>query len=814
MGQKKFKVAVICGGPSLERGISLNSARSVCDHLRSEQVEVVPIYFDYKNHPYLVSPGQLYSNTPSDFDFKLQSSAKPLSMPALKKLLKSVDLTFPVIHGPFGEDGRLQKMLEGWGCPFIGSPSAACLKGFDKFIGNEFLKDLGFFSLPQLLVKRNERNFRKNIQEFFRTNKLRRAIVKPATGGSSIAVYSVSTVDEAVKAARAIFNQRVDKRIVIEPFCQGTEFTVIILQNRFGLPVAVMPTEIELDYRDHQIFDYRRKYLATRQVTYHCPPRFSDAVVEQIQTRAEQIFTALGMRDFARIDGWLMPDGNLWFSDINPVSGMEQNSFLFMQTSRIGMSHRDLLRYLVTSACRRHGLEFPQEPATHSKRRKPINVIFGGDTAERQVSLMSGSNVWLKLRRSSEYNPQPFLLDHKQNVWRLPYGAVLNHTVEEIYETCISAEQDEKRLQRLRERVIEHLATDESFLSEPWFTPEKMSLEKFLEESDRVFIGLHGGIGENGELQKMLERRKIPFNGPGSLASRLCMDKNLTGLALKGLESEGISVAKKRVERLASFKRWSLRQFRDYWNELCAELNSKTLIVKPIDDGCSAGIVRLYNAEDLRVYVSFARKAAPFIPQDLITEQHGIVEMPTVAMKNVLFEAFIETDKVSVVNNSLRWQRKNNWIEVTMGVLERGGKMHALSPSITVAVGNVLSLEEKFQGGTGVNITPPPQPFVSELAIKAAKRRMELVAKRLGLQGYSRIDAFMHIKTGELIVIEANTLPGLTASTVIYHQALAEPTPMYPTDFLEAVMHAAERRYSSALAEEVRSSIGQRMRSL
>ena len=149
--------------------------------------------------------------------------------------------------------------------------------------------------------------------------------------------------------------------MVVEPFCEGIEFTTIILQNRFCMPVAVLPTEIEMDYKDHQVFDYRRKYLATRQVTYHCPPRFNDDVVERIQIQAEQLFTVLGMRDFARFDGWVMPDGNLWFSDFNPISGMEQNSFLFQQSSRIGMSHRDLLRFIVRNACRRYNINFSKK---------------------------------------------------------------------------------------------------------------------------------------------------------------------------------------------------------------------------------------------------------------------------------------------------------------------------------------------------------------------------------------------------------------------------------------------------------------------
>ena len=825
-----MKIAILCGGPSLERGISLNSARSVCDHLQSDEIEIVPIYFDQKKKPFHISRAQLYSNTPSDFDFKLASTAKPLSASGLLRLLKSVDLTFPVMHGPFGEDGEIQRYLQKNKLPFVGSPEAACKLAFDKHRANDFIRENGFFAPPSIVLKSHLNEHASLIKDFFKREKLQRVIVKPATGGSSIAVYSVSTPEEALQKAHEIFSKRVDTRVVVEPFCEGIEFTVIILQNRFGLPVAVMPSEIELNYADHQIFDYRKKYLATRQVTYHCPPRFSNEVIEKIQIQAEQLFTLLGMQDFARFDGWLLPDGNLWFSDFNPISGMEQNSFLFMQAARIGMSHSDVLNYIVRSACRRNKIlewlavsdqrsveRLPAlfEPEPQSRRpssqlpaKKKISVLFGGDTAERQVSVMSGTNVWLKLRKSEKYEPTPFLLDTHHHVWRLPYALTLNHTVEEIMETCESARNDEARLADLIRRVATKLSVKEGELSEPWFLPEKMTLKQFIQQSDFVFIGLHGGIGENGELQKMLEKAKKPFNGSGSETSRLCMDKYKTGQVIQNLREQGIYTAEKKLEKRSVFDGFKPLDYKHYWKELTQLLGSKTVIVKPVGDGCSAGIARLFSPEDLKSYLTHVKKKAPFIAPGTLTEQHGVIEMPTNTMKELLFEQFIITDKIRVIGNRLKWEEKTNWIEITMGIVQRRAEsgerraklqkrstlhaprspLAAMAPSLTVALGNVLSLEEKFQGGTGVNITPPPQPFVKKSAIQKAQKRMELVAKALGIRGYARIDAFMHRHTGELIIIEANTTPGLTPSTVIYHQALEEKPPLYPTQFLETII--------------------------
>jgi D-alanine-D-alanine ligase-like ATP-grasp enzyme len=105
-----------------------------------------------------------------------------------------------------------------------------------------------------------------------------------------------------------------------------------------------------------------------------------------------------------------------------------------------------------------------------------------------------------------------------------------------------------------------------------------------------------------------------------------------------------------------------------------------------------------------------------------------------------------------------------------------------------VAEGAILSLEEKFQGGTGVNITPPPENLISTQAIRKARKNLELLATQLGIHGYARIDTFIERTTGNIKVIEVNTLPGLTASTVLFHQALAEPIPLYPKEFLEMII--------------------------
>ncbi len=776
----------MCGGPSAERGISLNSARSLLDHLSGDGIEIVPVYVDPELRFHRLSPAQLYSNTPSDFDFKLHSAAAPLDEAGLIALLRGADLVFPCIHGAYGEDGTLQGFLEAHGIPFVGSPAAACAQMFDKYEARRVLREAGYATLPVLLVDGDS-----SIERFFAEHRLARAVVKPARGGSSIGVSSVTCAAEAAARAAELAAQGID-RILVEPFCRGGEFTVVILEDAAGEPVALLPTGIAMDYGRDRIFDYRRKYLPSADTVHHCPPLFPDAAVRRICRDAEALFRRFGMRDMARLDGWLTPDGDVLFTDFNPLSGMEQNSFIFQQASRIGFSHRDLLLHVVGSACRRHGIAPPPRAAPQEGRDK-VRVLFGGATAERQVSLMSGTNVWLKLRRSRRYAPEPYLLDPDGEVWHLPYAYCLNHTVEEIHASCIEAPARAARLAALAAPIRKRLFGAADPPGDGAALPRRLAFAEFAEEAAAegafVFLALHGGIGEDGTIQARLDRYGVAYNGSGPEASRLCMDKLCTGERIAALGEAGLTSAPKRAVSLAE-----AADAAGLWRELTAALGPPPLLIKPRADGCSAGIVRLDSAADLARYAELAASGAATAEPGTFAAQNRIVEMGRDAANGFVVEPFVATDRVAVAGMALSHAAVAGWIELTVGVVEEGGVYHAFLPSITVAAGEVLSLEEKFQGGTGVNITPPPPEIISPAQVALIRRHVEAAARALGIANYARLDIFFNRLDNRTMLIEANTLPGLTASTVIFHQALAEEPPLYPGPFLERIIASARAR--------------------
>ena len=452
------------------------------------------------------------------------------------------------------------------------------------------------------------------------------------------------------------------------------------------------------------------------------------------------------------------------------------------------------MNYILKTACARYGIKIAKK-TIKNKKRKIVNVLFGGPSSERQVSLMSGTNVWLKLKKSNVYEPKPHLLDFSLNVWELPYSFALSHTVEEVLHTIKNAKSIAEKLKIYQKEIYARLGITKDDIHEPFFMPKKYSLNEFIKKSKFVFLGLHGNPGEDGTIQALLEKANVKHNGPSAKTSALCMDKFETAQAVNRLGVGGIHSANQIVLKISE-----LDDAKKSWKILLEKLGSKTIIVKPRADGCSSGIFRLFDEKDLEKYISFVKNKSPFVPAGTFKNQKDIVDMPTTKIHDLLFENFIETDLIKVDGIKLKYIKKTGWIETTVGVVtiprtspqpspyKGEGVIHVMNPSITVAEGEVLSVEEKFQGGTGVNITPIPSNIIKPAVLAKIKERVGIVATGLGIVGYSRIDVFVNVATGEISVIEANTLPGLTPSTVIYHQALAEKVPLFPTKFLESII--------------------------
>ena len=801
-----FKLLLICGGPSPERGISLNSTRSIYDNIGySKDIEVKVIFVDTNLQKYFVDETFLYSNTTSDFDFKIASECEVMNEESFIKALQKSDLVFPIMHGKYGEDGTLQKILEENNIKFVGSDFKACQKMYNKSNAEEkILNAYGFTSVPKLILNRQD-DIAKEIKNFFVKNNLEEVVIKPVEGGSSIGVEYANGTHQSIKIANEMLTEQT--AIVIEKYCKGKEFTIIILQNGEGEPVSLIPSEIEIrnnsmlrmpsqyaekiiDRKD-MIFTTRKKYLPTNETHYYSPPRFEKEKIEEIRNQAMNLFRLIEAKDFLRIDGWVLENGEIYFSDFNPISGMEQNSFIFQQGAKIGFTHSQMINYILKNSSKRQNIHFPEnEEKILNKKR--VHILLGGITSERQVSLMSGSNVWLKLINSKIYDPHPYLITLKDNefkVLELSYDLVLNHTVEEIIYQH-STPKDEEYENNLIREICENLGILNKKTFERKFK-DYITLNEFINNCKRqdayVFLGLHGGFGEDGSIQKYLEDAGVEFNGSGSKTSNICMDKYLTGKIVDGLNFPGFRTAKK----ISAYIKDLIKIVKDgiiekYWGNLTEKIGSENVVIKPQCDGCSTGVVILTSKEELKNYISFFINGIDIAPSGTFKMHAGQITIG-ITNEKLIFEEYILVDTLEITNNKVLYNGPIKWIELTVGVLEKNGQYHSLNPSITIAKSGVLSLEEKFQGGTGVNLTPPPEYIISTELVELIKSRMESTAKACEIKDYCRIDIFANNETKEIIVIEVNTLPGLSPSTVLFQQGAKEKPPLNPRSFLERI---------------------------
>jgi hypothetical protein len=284
------------------------------------------------------------------------------------------------------------------------------------------------------------------------------------------------------------------------------------------------------------------------------------------------------------------------------------------------------------------------------------------------------------------------------------------------------------------------------------------------------------------------------------------MNKAITNELIDRLGDSRLQTAPRRVVAAAELTGRSRRFLRRVWRDAARALGSRTLIIKPVDDGCSTGVAKLGSAVDFFNYLQRALSGRAAIRAGVLKHyRDATITLPTPPAAFYLLERYVKTATItmqsatpesgSVAVPRLKWDTSNPWIEVTIGAVEEHEGMRVLNPTVTVRSGATLMLEEKFQSGTGVNITPPPRRYVAPGAVEAAKGGISRLIAALDLGGLVRIDAFMHCRTGALKIIEVNTIPGMTPATAIFHQGLAEQPPIFPRELLERVLRAARTRY-------------------
>lgn len=621
--------------------------------------------------------------------------------------------------------------------------------------------------------------------------------ITTATGQRITSPQALGAYLDAATGPVHLASHDAPQELLIEQFIAGTEFSCIVLETPEGMPVGLPPTEI---IKPRALFDYRAKYLpgqARKRTPIHLP----DDAVAALCSEAERLFRALHFSVYARLDGIRAADGTVYFNDPNTTSGMLPGSFFFHQAAEVGLTPTELLTYILLRSLQvraaegvyggaAHGLhqtllgQLQRERAAADTRAR-VGVFLGGYSAERHVALESGRNVYEKLAASADYRPLPlFVLQNALlppayraahglsadfSLWELPTALLLKDNADDIAHTLVAGIVGTQAQYPTRPVVASIRARAQPitglFGTEPRYSPQLVPFEALPQRIDLALNTVHGRPGEDGQLQTVFEALGLPYNGSRPEALRRTQDKAETNAYL---EIHGV-----RVPRRAIVARQDPAGL-----TLAGTGLAYPVIAKPIDEGCSSAVKKLRSDTELAAYarIAFREVADWATPEATLLRLQPGEDFPQ--KDQFLLEELIATSPEASV------------IEVTVGFVTHRGADGALRyevfvPSETRAVGEVLSLEEKFLAGEGQNLTPArlsPDPARQALLIAHVQAEVAYSAALLGLEGYSRFDGFVRQWTDgryEFIFLEANTLPALTPATVLFHQAaVAGYTPL------------------------------------
>ena len=312
------KVAVIEGGYSKEKSISIKSAKTVFDNLDRTKFDPIRVLIDENEWTAYDEEGR-YSVDKNDFSFKKNGT----------KL--NFEYAFIVIHGTPGEDGRLQGYLDIVGVPYNTSPAAIMALTFQKFHCNRYLSTIGINVAEAVLIKKGDHI---NQQEILNTVGLP-CFVKPTDAGSSFGVSKVKEINKLLDAINHAFEH--GKEVIIEAFIKGRELTNGVYRNEEGIQILPI-TEI---ISENEYFDYDAKYNGkSNEVT---PAKISTALEKDIIDLTYRIYDILGMKGIARMDYIVNDKGTPFLIEINSVPGISKESIVPQMVFSVFLDLRNIL---------------------------------------------------------------------------------------------------------------------------------------------------------------------------------------------------------------------------------------------------------------------------------------------------------------------------------------------------------------------------------------------------------------------------------------------------------------------------------------
>lgn len=320
---KKLNVAVIYGGDSPEHMISRTSANNIISKLSTEKYNIIPIYIN-KEGSWI-----MYDNYTSDLnDWKWEKIGANVSLSVnrsqkgLFRIVKDkaklicIDIIFPVFHGPYGEDGKIQGLFEISGIPYVGcgvlSSAVSMDKSFMRIIAaSAGLNQTDYIAFSEYEFKNNSEEILKNIRKKIGYN----CFIKPCNSGSSIGMSKATKKNELLNGIELAFHY--DKKVIVEKTIVGREFECAVLGNAIDGEINVSGVG-ELKF-EQEFYTYDAKYVDNSSYTV-IPADLPKEVVEQIRDYSARIFKAVDGSGLARVD-FLVDDKTVYFSEINTMPG-------------------------------------------------------------------------------------------------------------------------------------------------------------------------------------------------------------------------------------------------------------------------------------------------------------------------------------------------------------------------------------------------------------------------------------------------------------------------------------------------------------
>jgi D-alanine-D-alanine ligase len=338
---RRLRVAVLAGGRSSEHEISIASARSVLGALDPARYETVKVAIGRDGRWELeagAAPGKLQRVTSQ------AGPAETLPVPAgagTLKALGAVDVVLPILHGPFGEDGTVQGLLELADVPYVGAGVAASALAMDKDLFKKVMRDSGIPVAAHHAIRLGDA-----VQNPFGYP----VFVKPARLGSSVGITKAHDESELAAAVELAF--RHDEKVLIEEFVRGMEVEVGVLGNRVPPPIASLPGRI--DTLGHEWYDYASKY-DDGGMELVIPPELPGETIELLQRRAVESFVASECEGLARVDFFVRDgDGEVVLNELNTMPGFTATSVWAKLFEASGIGYAEALDRLIELALERH----------------------------------------------------------------------------------------------------------------------------------------------------------------------------------------------------------------------------------------------------------------------------------------------------------------------------------------------------------------------------------------------------------------------------------------------------------------------------